>query len=96
MSSLVEAHFNGLSTPAWLNSKQDAINLNYYYANADFVSNLQFSLVAGNNFPSQTERERYLLLNESAVTALGFKNNQQAVGRKYRSMIQRNLRLLVC
>jgi len=82
MSSLVGARFNGLSTQAWLNSKQDAINLNYYYANGSFVSNLQFSLIAGNNFPSQTERERYLLLNEKAVTALGFKNNQQAVGKK--------------
>lgn len=82
MSSTFQGRFSGLNMPAWLANKQDAITLNCYYANADFIRNMKLSVLAGNNFPSQTTDERYILLNEQAVKALGIKDNQQALGKK--------------
>ena len=77
-------HFNGMNTPAWISNKKEALNLNYYYANADFIKNMHFAFEAGNNFPSnnQDEKEEYILLNEKAAHAFGFANAAKAVGEK--------------
>ena len=77
-------HFNGMNTPVWLSNKKDAIGLNYYYANAAFITDMNFAFEAGNNFPSnyQREKEEYILLNEKAVHALGFTNAAKALGEK--------------
>ncbi len=77
-------HFNGMNTPAWISNKKEALNLNYYYANADFIKNMRFAFEAGNNFPSnnQYEKEEYILLNEKAAHAFGFANAVKAVGEK--------------
>lgn len=74
--------FNGMNTPAWLTNKKDEINLNYYFANPDFITNMNIKIVAGNNFPPNTdvESEKYILINEKAATALGFKSLDAAVG----------------
>jgi putative ABC transport system permease protein len=79
MSSLFSSHFNGLVMPAWLSIKQDAISLNYYYANTDFVRDMGLSLLAGQN----SEDEYKVILNEQAVKALGIKDYENAVGQKF-------------
>ncbi|MBS1577954.1 MAG: ABC transporter permease [Bacteroidetes bacterium] len=82
MSSLFQGRFNGINTTAWLNNKQDAISLNYYYVNTDFIRGMKLSILAGNNFPSQTGQEQYVLLNEQALKAFGLKDGGKAIGQK--------------
>lgn len=76
-------HFSGMKAPVWYNNKKDALDMNYYYATAGFISRMQFAFAAGNNFPdNQTAREEYVLLNEKAVHAFGFTEVAKAVGEK--------------
>ena len=80
MSSGFRGDVGGM--PAWLANKQDAISLSYCYADVNFVRDMRLSVLTGNNFPSQTNEERYVLLNEQAVKAFGFKDYQKAIGQK--------------
>ncbi|MGC4013242.1 MAG: hypothetical protein QM755_01810 [Luteolibacter sp.] len=82
MSSVFQGRFNGFSMPAWILARHDAVPLNYLYASPGFIRDIGLSLVAGNNLMGTTENERYILLNEQAVKALGIKGNQQAIGQK--------------
>jgi putative ABC transport system permease protein len=82
MSSQFQGRFSGMNTPVWLNNKQDAVSLNYYYADADFIRDMKLSMLAGTSFSSQTDEERYVLLNEQALKALGLKDDQKAIGQK--------------
>jgi putative ABC transport system permease protein len=77
--------FNGMNMHVWLSNKNDAIGLNYYYADEKFAPSIQLKFIAGNNFPAASindEKERYLVLNERAVHALGFTAADKAVGQK--------------
>lgn len=75
--------FNGLRAPFWITHNKEAVNLQYYYADQKFIPSLNFSFVAGGNFPSETRgAERYIVLNESAAQALGFKSPEMAIGQK--------------
>ena len=83
MSAIFSGHFSGLNFPVWLNSRQDAIGLNYYYADAAFIRDMKLSFMAGNNFSgNESDRERYVLVNEQAVKALGIKDYGKAIGQK--------------
>jgi putative ABC transport system permease protein len=77
-------HFNGMNAPVWLSNEKDAIGLNYYYADANFISSMHFGFVAGRNFSveMQDNKEQYILLNEKAAHVLGFTDAAKAVGEK--------------
>jgi putative ABC transport system permease protein len=77
-------HFNGMNTPVWLKNEKDAVGLNYYYADANFISAMHFGFVAGKNFSvnMQDNKEQYILLNEKAAHAFGFSDAAKAVGQK--------------
>ncbi len=82
MSAIVAGHFGGLNSPVWLNNKQEAISLNYYYTDAAFITDMKLDIIAGRNFSSiDADKEQYVLINEQAVKALGIKDYRQAVGR---------------
>ncbi len=51
-------HFNGMNAPFWLSNKKDAIGLNYYYADANFISSMDFDFVAGRNFSNGIPGEK--------------------------------------
>ena len=76
--------FTGRNAPVWLSNEKDAIGLNYYYADANFISSMHFGFVAGRNFSNtmQDNKEQYILLNEKATHALGFKDAAKAIGEK--------------
>ncbi len=76
--------FSGQQMPVWVNRKENKTMLNYYFADADFVQNLQFQFAAGSNFTTthSNENEQYLILNEKAVQALGFSDDGEAIGKK--------------
>jgi putative ABC transport system permease protein len=82
-SSSFSKRFNGVNTHAWLSNKQDALSLNYYYTDKAFVKDMQFALLAGNNFPSATNQGNagYILINEQASIGFGFKNFSSAIGQ---------------
>ena len=77
-------HFSGMSAPFWVSNRKDAIGLNYYYADNNFITLMHFALLAGTNFPTQSQegKEQYVLLNEKAIHAFGFTNAAKAVGEK--------------
>ncbi|MGC4038447.1 MAG: ABC transporter permease [Chitinophagaceae bacterium] len=82
MSSVLWGRYSGLNMPAWVSNKSDASSLNYYYADPAFIRDMKLSVIAGTNFPSEADEEKYILLNEQAVKSVGFKSNQQALGQK--------------
>ncbi|MEP6596480.1 MAG: ABC transporter permease [Ginsengibacter sp.] len=83
-SASFSKHFQGMSSPVWMNNKQHAFPLNYYYADEHFIPSLNFNIIAGKNFPPESGRtgEQYIIINEKAATALGFKDYEKAVGQK--------------
>lgn len=75
--------FNGLSAPVWISNSKEVVNLQYYYADKNFIPSMKLSFVAGNNFPSESRNmEQYIVLNQTAVQAFGFKNAEAAIGQK--------------
>jgi putative ABC transport system permease protein len=83
-SARFSKHFSGMNAPVWISNKEDAIGLNYYFADENFASLLNFKIVAGHNFPSTPgdDKERYIMVNEKAARVLGFTKNEQAIGQK--------------
>jgi putative ABC transport system permease protein len=84
-SARFNKHFSGMNAPMWISNKEDAIGLNYYYADEKFASLLDFDIVAGHNFPSMLsadEKEHYMMINEKAAQVLGFVKAGQAIGQK--------------
>jgi putative ABC transport system permease protein len=74
-----------MNMPVWLSNKNDAIMLNYYYADEKFAPSIQLRFICGNNFPPASvddEKERYIVLNERAVHALWLHAADKAVGQK--------------
>ena len=84
MSAAFSKHFEGMNSPVWLNNKQEALPLNYYYADESFIPSLKFNIIAGKNFPARSEStgEQYIIINEKAATALGLRNYEKAIGQK--------------
>lgn len=74
--------FTGMNAPLWISNKQDAVNVNYYYADADFISMMGFGFITGSNFPPVENKEAYILINEKAAQALGFKDASKAISQK--------------
>ncbi len=62
---------------------QNFVQTNAHYADADYVQNMNLTLVAGQNLPRSVADSagRFVLLNEKAVKALHFDSPQEAVGQ---------------
>ena len=84
MSADLSGRFQGMKTNVWVNDNSNTLSLNYFYADASFIPAMEMSFVAGKNFetPSMTDEERYIILNERAVLALGISSPQKAIGQK--------------
>lgn len=56
----------------------------YYFfrIDADYVSNMNMSFVAGRNFQDGVPNQDQIIVNEEAVSALGFASAEEAVGSK--------------
>ena len=84
MSSEFGKHFQGMSMPVWISNKKDAMPINYYYADDQFIPSMKIRFVAGQNFQpaSNVNNEQYVILNEKAVQALGISKIENAPGQK--------------
>jgi putative ABC transport system permease protein len=54
----------------------------YFWIDADFISTMGMSLVAGRNFESAMPNNDEVIINEEAVQKLGFSSPQDALGSK--------------
>jgi len=57
---------------------------NYYFVSidADYIPTLGMKIIAGRNFESGAQNHDQVIINEEAVTRLGFSNPEEAVGSK--------------
>ncbi|MBD0293779.1 MAG: FtsX-like permease family protein, partial [Flavisolibacter sp.] len=70
------------------------IKVNYYYADASVVPVMDLQLVAGENLSESTsDVEEQILLNETAVQALGLESNGNAIGQTIRINDTTNARI---
>lgn len=73
------------SIPVFLNKPVGAqgITSGFYFTDAGVVPVHKLRLIAGSNFPDTEEfiKEKYILINETAAVAFGFKNPEVAVGK---------------
>lgn len=84
MSSRLDQRFNGMYLSSHLDNTGNSIKMKYYYADDHFIPSLKFQWLAGTNFPAHSSDpgEKYIILNEQAVLALGFKDYNKAIGQK--------------
>jgi putative ABC transport system permease protein len=64
------------------NTADEALNLNYFSVDEDYIDMLGLELIAGENFrPADKGSNNRILLNEAAVKSLGFESNLDAIGQ---------------
>ncbi|SDP87348.1 putative ABC transport system permease protein [Mucilaginibacter sp. OK268] len=65
---------------------QQEIPADSYYTDDDFLKQYGIKIVAGRGFIPQydTERDKVLLINEAMVKKLGYKNPDEAIGKRFR------------
>lgn len=80
MSSSLAKRFNGMSTTAWRDDKSNAFWMYYYYSEPSFIRDMDLKIVAGKNIPEGPNNEQYILLNQQAAIAFGFKDFDKAIG----------------
>jgi putative ABC transport system permease protein len=82
---LVSTPFGGTSSTCVI--KKDNVEnnsmANYYASNADFITNMNLSFVAGKNLPESTgdSASNFVVLNEKAVFAMGLGTAHEAIGK---------------
>ena len=84
MSSQIGGRFQGMNITVWLSNKKEALPINYFYADDEFIPLMKIPFVAGQNFQpaSNANNEQYIIINEKAVHALGIKKIESAPGQK--------------
>ena len=61
---------------------EEPIHASYFAVDGEYVKSMGLEIMAGTDFPTErTGSEEYILINEEAVVALGWKSNQEAVGQ---------------
>ena len=65
---------------------QQEIPADSYYTDDDFLNQYGIKIIAGRGFTTQydTERDKVLLINEAMVKKLGYKNADEAIGKRFR------------
>lgn len=77
----VTGRSEGANLKRALSNDKDFVPVVALRADENFINNLQLKLIAGNNLVAGSDTGRYVLLNESAAGALGFKDAGSAVGQ---------------
>ncbi|RYY57956.1 MAG: FtsX-like permease family protein [Chitinophagaceae bacterium] len=74
--------FNGGRTVGWTGNPEDGQQINYYFADPEFIKIMGFEFISGQNFPGAASTvEEYIILNQQAVHALGLGAYQDAPGK---------------
>jgi putative ABC transport system permease protein len=74
--------FDGGSGQYKSEREQQAVSIQHFMVDDDYISNLSLHFVAGKNFDSNTQgqRETQIILNETALAVLGYKSAADALG----------------
>ncbi|MFK7953315.1 MAG: FtsX-like permease family protein [Ekhidna sp.] len=67
------------------NNENEPITLLQMKVNETFLSNIDVKIIAGQGLPSSGESKRFIVINESALPKLGYKNPQEAIGKIWSS-----------
>lgn len=61
-------------------------NMNHFAVDRDYLTNMSIPLVTGKDFPETVskENEQYVIINEAAVSFLGFEDPHEALGQSIR------------
>ena len=82
---LVSTPFGGTSSTCLIKKENIGENsiANYYAANADFITNMNLSFVAGKNLSESTgdSSSNFVVLNERALFTMGLGTPQEAIGK---------------
>jgi len=67
---------------------QDSLYIDHINGNRNFITNLNFRIVAGTNLPDDQEGENYnaILVNETAVKQLGYNTPEEILGEVFLEM----------
>jgi len=84
MSGRLDQRFSGMYLTPHLDNAGNTIKMKCYYADDHFIPSMKFQWLAGTNFPAHSSDpgEKYIILNEQAALALGFKDYNKAIGQK--------------
>lgn len=68
--------------PAYWKENQEPITLYHFSVDPNYVDVMGLELVAGSNFPEaiSVDHEKFILINETALTTYGFESASQAIG----------------
>lgn len=83
---LVSVPFGGATAQAEVkkNNQSPNVDASYYAADADFVNNMNLTIVAGSNLPQAGDSaSAFVLVNEQLLTALGLGKAADAVGKTF-------------
>ena len=93
---LVSTPFGGTSSTCVIKKDKAENNsmANYYAANADYITNMNLSIVAGKNLPESAgdSASNFVVLNEKAVFTMGLGTAHEAIGK---SIFLNNERMVV-
>jgi len=65
-----------------IEGQEEPLSVSFFGVDQNYINSMGLQLVAGNNFPEvMPEKEQYLVINEKAVSRLGWKNPQNAIGQ---------------
>ena len=85
LSTPFTGRFSGMRSAAWADNQQkNPATINYFFTDPSFIPYMKLQLLAGSNFEraADSSAEKEIILNAKAVLALGFKSNEEAVGKK--------------
>jgi len=82
-SSHIPASGNMWTDEAWVEDKEDKIEIAYFSVDENYMDVLGLKLVAGRNFPpnSYSGKEKYLILNKNAVETFHLGTPDEAIGQ---------------
>ncbi|MDN5211761.1 ABC transporter permease [Fulvivirgaceae bacterium BMA12] len=73
-----------------LGSKEKHTHFQILAADSNFVHNLGLKIVAGNNLPPVDKSDRFILVNEAAVKALGYQSPTEILGQSFEANTHRD------
>lgn len=82
-SSHIPGVGNVWSDHAWVDSKENKIELCYFCTDRNYIDVMGLSLIEGMNFPENisSKNEQYLIINQTAVEIFNFGTPQEAIGK---------------
>lgn len=82
-SSHIPGVGNVWTDEAWVDKKENKIELCHFFTDRNYIDVMGLSLIEGMNFPDNfsSKNEQYVILNETAVNTFNFGTSREALGK---------------